>query len=72
MVSGGMGAPASDADDILLFQRLISQQNYHINLGNLDYNNFSSSLEGEARVHSQNRWDHVQTPLNPPLAKWCQ
>jgi len=27
----------SEADDIFVFQRLISLKNYHINLGNLDY-----------------------------------
>src|SRR6218665_297043 len=32
-----LGCLVPKADDIFLFQRLISSQNYHINLGNLDY-----------------------------------
>ena len=31
------GLLPSEADDIFLFQRLISLKNYHINVGNLDY-----------------------------------
>ena len=51
-----------EADDIYLFQRLISLKNYHINLGNVDY---MASVGARLRQHMTVRGSEER---NPPEA----
>ena len=62
--NGQRGKVSPEADDIFLFQRLLSQQNYHINLGYLDYIAcVGAGLHQHIMVRGSEAWQRDIVPL---------
>ena len=60
------GTKSPEADDIFFFQRLISSQNYHINLGNLDY---MASVRGVYASIGDGAQSHFSHPFTAGLGR---